>query len=289
MASPMQRLGLVVHPTRDLEMPLAGLRTWCDGRGIELVQIPVRGQQQEVAPAGAVEDCDLVAAIGGDGTALAAIRAAAGTGRPVLGIACGSLGALTSVAASEVAQALERITEGDWLPQPLPALEISREPEDPLLAFNDIAVVRHGEGQVRSVASVDGVLFARLAGDGCIVSTQMGSSAYAFAAGGPLLASGAHAFLLTPLSNHGGRCPPLVIGAASELQVEVGTSFGGARLEVDGKISDTQVKALSVRLRPAAAVIAAFRNQPSFLTGLRQRGVIIDSPRILAEDKRAAS
>jgi NAD+ kinase len=284
----MQRIGLVVHPTRSVETPLAGLRKWCDGYGVELVQIPVRGQQQEVVSPGAIEDCDLVVAIGGDGTALAAIHAAAGTGRSVLGVACGSLGALTSVAASDVGHALARIAAGDCLRQPLSALEVSRNPGDPLLAFNDIAIVRHGEGQVRTIASLDGDLFARLAGDGCIVSTGRGSSGYALAAGGPLLASGAEAFLLTPLSNHGGCCPPLVIGAASELEVEVGTSFGGARLEVDGKITDTQVKAVSVRLRPQAAVIVAFPNQPSFLTGLRRRGVIIDSPRILAEDKRAS-
>jgi NAD+ kinase len=288
MSSPMQRIGLVVHPTRNLETALASLGKWCDAHGVGSVQIPVRGQQQQVASPGAIEDCDLVVAIGGDGTALAAIGAAAGTGRAVLGVACGSLGALTSVAASDVGHALARIAKGDWLPQPLPALEVSRDAADRLLAFNDIAIVRRGEGQVRTIASVDGDLVTRLAGDGCIVSTGMGSSAYAFAAGGPLLAAGAEAFLFTPLSHHGGSCPPLVIGAASELQVEVGAGFGGVRLEVDGKITDTQVTALSIRLCPRSAVLVAFRDQPSFLTGLRRRGVIIDSPRILAEDERAS-
>ena len=106
-----------------------------------------------------------------------------------------------------------------------------------LMAFNDIAIVRDGDGQVRASVKVDGTLYARLAGDGCVVSTPVGSSAYSFAAGGPLLAADAQAFLLTPLSNHGGSCPPLVVAAGSTLHLEIRPAFGGVRLELDGKVN----------------------------------------------------
>jgi NAD+ kinase len=133
---------------------------------------------------------------------------------------------------------------------------------------------------------VDGALFGRIAGDGCIVSTPVGSSAYALAAGGPLVAPGAGAYLFTPLPTHGGSCPPFVIAAASELQLDISAGHGGARLEVDGQISDRAVEPMTIGFRPDVARLVTFADQEPFLTGLRRRQIITDSPRIIAEDIR---
>ena len=75
-----------------------------------------------MAPRGEAADCDLVIALGGDGTTLAALHAAAPVGRPVLGVACGSLGALTGATADKLDDALDRVAAGDWTPRALPAL-----------------------------------------------------------------------------------------------------------------------------------------------------------------------
>ncbi len=101
-ANPFDRIGLVVHPRRELSSALATVREWAERQGAEIVQLRSPGQQQQVAPPGEVGGCDLVIALGGDGTTLAALRAAAAEGRPVLGIACGSLGALTAVTADRL-------------------------------------------------------------------------------------------------------------------------------------------------------------------------------------------
>jgi len=282
---PPRRVGLVVHPIRDVHETFQAVRGWSDNHDVEIVQVPVLGQQQELAPEGEASGCDVVLAIGGDGTTLAAIRAAAAVERPVLGVACGSLGALTGVAAEDVLDALERFSRGEWKPIELPGLEIRFGDSEELIAFNDLALVRGGEGQVRTSIHLDGVLYARLAGDGCVVSTAIGSSAYSLAAGGPLLAPGAAAFLLTPLPTHGGSCPPLVVPAGGRLELEVGPAFGGVRLEVDGKVAEAyELERLTVQLRSHAATIVGFDGQESILGGLRRRGIIIDSPRILAED-----
>lgn len=286
-AHSLRRIGLAVHPTRDIHDTFGALRAWSEVHDVDVVQIQVRGQQQEVAEPGDASDCDLIVAIGGDGTTLAAIRAAAAGDRPVMGVACGSLGALTSVAADDVIEALEAFNAGDWERRELPALEIRLDDREDLIAFNDIAVVRGGQGQVRVSIQVDGTLYARLAGDGCVVSTAIGSSAYSFAAGGPLFAREAAAFLLTPLSNHGGSSPPLVVPAGSQLELQTRPAFGGIRLEIDGKVTDTDFETLAVRLRARAATVVGFAGQEALLTGLRRRGIIIDSPRILAEDMRA--
>ena len=86
--------------------------------------------------------------------------------------------------------------------------------------------MRAGIGQLRVTSRVNGVLFTRLAGDGCIVSTPIGSSAYALAAGGPLLAPETDAYVLTPLPTHGGSRLPLVIGAGSRLELELSAGLG---------------------------------------------------------------
>jgi NAD+ kinase len=280
------RIGVVAHPTRPIESALVEIREWAEQHGVDVVQVPAFCRQKQVAEQGDPADCGLIVAIGGDGTTLAAIHAGIQADRPVLGVACGSLGVLTSVSPSEVPRALERFSAGDWTPRSLPALEGVGEAGEPMLAVNDIVVVRRGEGQIRLQVWIDGTLYARLAGDGCVVSTPLGSSAYGLSAGGPLLAPGTNAFAFTPLYAHGGVCPPLVVASGSELRILTNPGYGGARLEVDGRPLDSQGGALTVRLRPAVATVVGFDDQEQFVTGLRRRQIIADSPRFLAEDAR---
>jgi NAD+ kinase len=280
----VRRLGVVVHPVRVIDGPLRALTGWAERHGAEVVQIPVPGQEREVATPGSAADCDLIVSIGGDGTMLAALRAALAVGRPALGLACGSLGVLTGVEAGGLGDALERFSRREWTPWHLPALAISGGSAGDLLALNDMAVVRAGIGQVRVTMSVDGILFSRLAGDGCIVSTPLGSSAYAMAAGSALMTPGTDAYLLTPLPAHGGSRQPLVISAGSELRLEITPGIGGARLEVDGQAADTDPRDLSVRLRREVATLVTFSGQESLFASLRRRQIIVDSPRILADD-----
>jgi NAD+ kinase len=278
------RAGVIVHPTRDIELPMSELRQWADDHRAHLVQIPIVGQDRRVAEPGDAEQCDLIISIGGDGTMLAALRAATLADRPVLGVGCGSLGALTTVEAIDLPHALDRFAAGDWMPDSLPALQVARGDGDDLFALNDIAVVRAGIGQVRTVAEVDGSLFCRIAGDGCIVSTPLGSSAYALAAGGPLLAPGLQGYLLTPLPTHGGSCPAFVVGAQAVVRISTAAGLGGARLELDGQIVGEHSGELTLGLRPDVVTRVSFADAESTLTGLRRRRVIVDSPRLVAED-----
>ena len=282
-------IGLVVHPNRPIDGPVRKLRTWADRQEVGLVQVRASCQQQQVAPPGDARDCDLILAIGGDGTTLAAIRTGAGVDRPVLGVACGSLGVLTAAPAGDVVRALERFAAGDWVPHSLPALDASSESGEPVVALNDIAIVRSDPGQVRVTAEIDGALFARMAGDGFLVSTPVGSSAYALAAGGPPVAPGTDAFLLTPLPVQGGSLPPLIVPAGSSIRLHVAPGHVDARLEVDGQVADTHVESLTVRLRGGVATVVTFRDQEPFLARLRRLAIITDSPRIVAEEARGWS
>jgi NAD+ kinase len=286
------RIGLVVHPRRELGRALGTLREWAEDQGAELVQLPSPGQEQEVAPRGEVDGADLVVALGGDGTALAALRAAAPAHRPVLGVACGSLGALTSVTADKLGEALDRVAAGDWSEKRLPALVIERDGDEELRAINDLVLVRGGAGQVIFELQVDGERFIRLAGDGLVAATPLGSTAYTLAGGGPMLAAGVTGMVVTPLAPHGGACPPLVTGSDARVTVLFNTGNGGARMELDGQVQaelePREQVTFTLRVEPEFATLVSLGEHEPLITGLRRRGILVDSPRVLARDEREA-
>jgi NAD+ kinase len=285
----MQRIGLVVHPSRPIERPLEALHGWADARGVDVVQLRVPSvTERVVAPYGEVATCDLVVAIGGDGTVLAALRASAPAGTPVLGISCGSLGALTAVGPGESVAALERYADGTWVRRPLPALVATVDgADDRVWAINDIVLVRQA-AQLMVDVTIEGELYARMAGDGVIVSTPLGSSAYAMAAGGPLLVEGTEALVVTPLVIHGGSIPPLVVRGSSSVVLDAHPNWGGMELEVDGQHSEVTGSRFVVRLAPAMATLVVMSDPGVGLAPLRSRGLIADSPRVKARDARDA-
>jgi NAD+ kinase len=283
-----RRVALIVHPTRPIAGALAALNRWAGERGLPVVQIANRGEtRQRVAEAAAVERGDLVVALGGDGTMLTALRMASPAGVPVLGVACGSLGALSAVTGEEIAGALERAGNGDWTPRSLSALAITADGEPTDRALNDFVIVRGGPGHVAASVSVDDELYARISGDGVIVATPLGSSAYSMAGGGPLLAFGTSAFVCTPLAMHGGSAPPLVVPADAALTLDVTPGYAGFVVEIDGFRTMPSTRRFRITLEPDVATLVGFDPGGRGLAPLRGRRLITDSPRILARDDRA--
>jgi NAD+ kinase len=270
-ASALGRLGLLVHPTREVSRAIAAIEAWASEHGVQVAR--VTHDRAECAV------CDLLVALGGDGTTLAALHAGAAAGRPVLGVACGSVGVLTSVDGTDVSWALEEIAAGRATAADIPGLQV-RDAAGERTAINDIAVLRES-GQVLVTIDVDGDLYARVAGDGAIVATALGSSAYTMASGGPLLAPGAEGMAITPLAAHGGSIPPLVAGSASTVTLDVVPAHGGSevRLELDGRPAPIEGSRLTIGRRGAYATLVQLEGEEPRLAGLRRRGLITDSPR----------
>ena len=290
----MSAVGVVVHPRRELDRALGTLESWATDRNVDVVQVPVPGQDRVVAPAGSAADCEFIVALGGDGTVLAALHAAAVVGKPVLGVGCGSLGALTSVHATRIAEGLDRVLEGDWQARRLPALQLDTPSDEPsLFALNDFVFIRGGAGQVSVSVHVDDELYIRFGGDGLVIATSLGSSAYTLASNGPLLAPGAVGMVVTPLAPHGGSCPPLVAGPQSTFEIVIEPGHGGARLESDGQatalLERFEPQRFSVGLRREHATLVMLEDQEPMLAGLRRRRIVMDSPRLLARDDRTAA
>ncbi len=288
-AARIDRLGVVVHPHRPLERALETLHAWAAANGADVVQIPIRGQERVVAPAGDAASCDLVVALGGDGTTLAALHAAAPHRLPVLGIACGSLGALTATSADATEEALAKIASGDWHRRVLPGIGVSADGGEPRYAINDLVVGRKGANQVVIGVHVDDELYARFAGDGVVLSTPLGSSAYTMAAGGPMLAAGTAAIVVTPVAAHGGSAPPLVVAATSTLTIEIEGGFGGARIEFDGQFTELEPHVLTTSWCADYATLVRFDGAESAFAGLRRRRILMDSPRVVAREERAGA
>ena len=282
---PLKRVGLVVHPTRTIDRVLATIQRWTDEEGLELVQLGAEGSRRVVAPAGTVSEADVVVALGGDGTVLAALRLAADTRTPVLGVACGSLGALSAVTADELDGALGRFQAGDWIVRSLPALEMASEAGADW-AINDVVLVRRGAGQIAADVAIDEELYVRLAGDGVIVATPLGSSAYSLAVGGAILPFGTQAFLCTPLAMHAGSAAPLVVPADASLTVDIAPGYAGFDVEIDGQRRHLDGTRFRFALHADCVSLVTFATMGRGLAGLRRRGIIADSPRIAIRDQR---
>jgi NAD+ kinase len=281
------RVAVVVHPSRPLDEALKTLHAWAAANDVAVVQLTLPPGGRQVAELAAPEAGDLVVALGGDGTVLGALRAAAPIDVPVLGVACGSLGALTGTAGDHIAEALERVWAGAWTARSLPALAIGPADAPTDWAANDFVVVRRGAGQLVADVTLDDELYVRLAGDGLVVATALGSSAYSMAAGGPVLAAGTRAFVCTPLAMHGGSAPPLVVPGDAVLTIEVHPGFAGFDVEIDGRERDGEARSFRLALHPDKLTLVTFEESGRGLTGLRKRRLITDSPRVLARDDRA--
>ncbi len=181
---------------------------------------------------------DLVIAAGGDGTILHALAVAAPSGAPVLGVNLGHLGFLAEIEPHELGSALTAIAEGHFHVEDRLALtaqiESSGETRS-VWAANDLVMTRAaGNGQADLALGLGGEVFARLAGDGLIVSTPTGSTAYNLSAGGPIVSPAAKALVLTPLANHGMFNRSIVTDAQERVDVRVLNGSAPLTIEHDG-------------------------------------------------------
>src|SRR5687767_11973540 len=181
-------IGLVLHPRRDPGPVLDEVGAWARSHGSRLLMRHADaarwdGDCDEVTDAELAEQAGAVVSLGGDGTMLGALRLVARRPVPVLGVNLGNLGFLVEVQPDELPDALDRLDRGDFTIEEHSALWLG---DSESVAFNDLALVRvPGEGVVEASLSVGGQRMGRYRCDGLVISTSIGSTAYAYSAGGP--------------------------------------------------------------------------------------------------------
>jgi NAD+ kinase len=283
-AAPPRRVGLVLHPRRDVGEAVDRVDRWARATGVELIgpddpRLPegvTRRDPQELA-----RGSDLVLALGGDGTVLGALRLATPHGAPVLGVNLGRLGYLTEVDGEHVQDALDALAAGRFAVEERLALRAvwhedgSPREED---AYNDVVLSRvPGRGQAALGLHVDGQLLVRYASDGVIAATPSGSTAYSFAAGGPLVSPQTRAMIVTPDAPHGLFNRAVVLGDGERLGVEVLPSSASVALEVDGRLLAEVAPAWTMEVTPSPRPARVVRlGQAGFAERARRKLGITD-------------
>lgn len=195
-------------------------------------------------------NADLVIALGGDGTVLHAARDMGGKKIPLLGINVGSLGFLSGIEAKEIRQKLPDVLQGKFHHQRKYLIEakIRRGSEiiGPYTAFND-CVIKTLEPRIMQIrAEIDSKFLINYSSDGFIVSTPAGSTAYALAAGGPIVFPGLDVFVLVPICPHTLTHRPIIVSTKRKITVKPiiksGDGFLMPILSIDGQ---TDIKLFS--------------------------------------------
>jgi NAD+ kinase len=168
---------------------------------------------------------DMLFSIGGDGTLLDTIPLVRGSGIPILGINLGRMGFLSSVSKDEISDAVSNVFEGNYKLDKRALLSL-KEPRgiygDLNFALNDLTIYRNNTTSLIVVhVYVDGLFLNSYWGDGLIVSTPTGSTAYSLAAGGPIMSPGSQNFVIAPIASHNLTVRPIVIQDTSEIRIRI--------------------------------------------------------------------
>lgn len=167
-------------------------------------------------------DVSLVLSLGGDGTFLRAARWIGKREIPILGVNTGHLGFLASCGLHDVEEMIRNVCDGKIRIEKRMLLEVSSEliPEDKWkYALNEIALMRYGSSMLTVSATVNDSFLADYRGDGLIVATPTGSTAYSLSAGGPIIEPTIDCICLCPVAPHTLTLRPLVAGADSRIHL----------------------------------------------------------------------
>ncbi len=184
-------------------------------------------------------DADAIICFGGDGTILHMAKTATRYGIPILGVNIGTMGFMAELESSEL-QELARLASDDYMIDSRMMLDVTVHRQRDIifheLSLNDVVVTKGSVARIVHLSvGFDGVQAMECGGDGIIVATPTGSTAYSLSAGGPIVEPEAHSIIVTPICPHdiGSRC--MVASDKRSITVElVRNARRNAYLSVDG-------------------------------------------------------
>lgn len=216
-------------------------------------------------------EADLAIAIGGDGAFLKTAAWVGASGVPVAGINTGHLGFLAAFSFDRPHQIFENLLTGDYLVEPRSVIEIDT-PTGVYYALNEVAITR---GEHASMVTVETEINSHHSltykGDGLIIATPTGSTAYNLSVGGPILDPSLGAWVLSPIAAHSLSVRPLVISDSSNLRLRVSLRAASYNLAVDGKsMSLPSESVLTIRRAPYPVNVVSLASHP-FTDTLRSK------------------
>ncbi len=236
-------LGNAAKP--DIGQALGAAAEACRALGLRLV---AADELAAVVPAGMavlpeaelVATCDVVVAMGGDGTMLRAVRAVGTSAVPLLGVNLGSLGYLTDIPLPGLGRAFAQLAAGEYHLEDRTQVRcaVLREGRElaVLTALNDL-VINMGPlpRAIEMELRLDGDSLGHFLGDGVVVATPTGSTAYNLSAGGPICQSSVPCLLIAPICPHALGMRPLVVPEPTRIEIILLGTGEGAVLTADGQ------------------------------------------------------
>ena len=243
LANHLRARGVAVYLDRDAAV---------DGLPQGLVRVPVSELGLEA---------DLMVAIGGDGTLLFAAQLALERGVPLIGVNRGRLGFLTDVLPDEMIANVDDVLAGRYETDRRQLLAARLLPADgrelAYVALNDVVIQRQESGRMLELEVwIDGCFVNTHGGDGLVIATSTGSTAYALSCGGPIIHPALGAVVIAPISPHTLSDRPIVIGRESAIEIRlVARSGTRAQVTCDGALFGELASESRLSIGPAAEAI----------------------------------
>ncbi|MEO0469625.1 MAG: NAD kinase [Bacteroidota bacterium] len=190
---------------------------------------------------------DFLFCFGGDGTVLEAVRFAGNVGKPILGVNFGRLGYLASVRQQELIMATEELSRGLFRIDSRSLLSVASDPPglfgDNHYGVNDLTIHKSNTNEMIVVHTyINGEYLNSYWGDGIIIATPTGSTAYSLSCGGPIIFPSASTFAITPVASHSLTVRPVVIPDDWVVSFEVEARSGQAMVALDTRTELVKAK-----------------------------------------------
>jgi NAD+ kinase len=258
-------VGVLANSSDECEPQLLAIEAWANGRGLRVVDLGTTDRTHELN-----EGCGLVIALGGDGTILRALQLAMVHHTPVLGVNFGHVGFLADIDGDEMGSALRRIARGEAQVDERTALvaTIQTPERQTVVAFNDVVISRlAGFGNARVHVQASGEPVLEVTGDGLVISSPTGSTAYNVEAGGPAVSPTLDAIVLTPLAAQGTPLRSMVLDGGDTIRVETARRSAPLVVEIDGRTTHDMRTPATVDIRTAAGKAQLVRTRPRTFYG----------------------
>ncbi|MEN6369817.1 MAG: NAD(+)/NADH kinase [Thermotogota bacterium] len=260
----LERIYLVVNPAKPAaQAAVERLETWCRKRGVQAV--PIAAPSDVSRSEGAI-----AVALGGDGTILRAAARVADAGIPILGVNVGSLGFLSQAPLDRLVEAVERVAGGDFTVEERMRLRYEVGATSGT-ALNEIVVTGASPSRFCEIElEWEGSAVASYPGDGLIVATATGSTAYSLSAGGPIIVPPAACLLVTPLATHRLGLRPVLFPSGDTLRIR---ALERVQLVADGDLVGHVGVGAEVVVRKAAqpTLLVRLSGAPSFFCVLDEK------------------
>jgi len=258
-------VGVLSTPAGDCRPQLLEIEGWANRLGLDVVDLGTSAKPSDLAPG-----CDLVIALGGDGTILRALQLAMARRAAVLGVNFGTVGFLADIDGADLGRALDALARGEARVDARTALVATMTPDGgpPVIAFNDVVIGRlRGHGTARLRVAVGGEPMLALNGDGVVVASPTGSTAYTVGAGGPAVTPTLDAIVLTPLATQGSPLRSLVVDGSDSVRVDLEPASAPVSVEIDGRTIVDMPAAAGIEIHAAPRKARLVRTRPRTFYG----------------------